>query len=116
MPKRRSAGDLFQSIIFDCRIQTGDGFGNMVADWQDKFSRRAGFAHLRGGEAVLAGRLEGRHAVVIFVRACSQTKYVTTDWRIRDSRTGEIYNIRDITPTTDRQWIDFLCESGVANG
>jgi len=50
---------------------------------------------------------------------------VDTDWRVRDVRGGEFvngewvgpeFNIRDVTPTNDRQWLDFLCQSGVASG
>jgi hypothetical protein len=40
---------------------------------------------------------------------------VTTDWRVRDVRTGTIYNIRDITPSDDRAFLDFLVQSGVAS-
>jgi hypothetical protein len=65
----------------------------------------------------MAARLEGQHSQVIFVRSFPQTtRSVTTDWRVRDVRTGDTFNIRDITPTDDRQWLDFLCQKGVADG
>jgi hypothetical protein len=51
---------------------------------------------------------------VVRVRADAQTRTVTTDWRITDRRSGALYAVRDITPSTDRAWLDFLCEKGVA--
>jgi SPP1 family predicted phage head-tail adaptor len=118
MTKLRSAGDLDQRVAFDKREETNDpdDDGNYVGKWVEQFQCSAGFIHLRGGESVLASRLQGQHVQVIFVRACSQTRTVTTDWRIRDVRTGATFNIRDVTPTKDRAWVDFLCQSGGADG
>jgi SPP1 family predicted phage head-tail adaptor len=116
MAKIRSASDLDHRIAFDSRTLTDDGYGNSVGEWIEQFRVYAGFTHLRGGEAVIASRLQGQHVQVIFVRASAQTREVSSDWRIRDVRTGVLYNIRDITPTEDRKWIDFLTQAGVAAG
>lgn len=109
-----SAGDLYYRVAFDERSDVADGMGNTRADWVEIFQCRAAYRHLRGGETVLAGRLEGRHVQVIWVRASSETRQVTTDWRVRDARSGTHFNIRDITHETDRQWISMLVEKGVA--
>ncbi|NTG48973.1 head-tail adaptor protein [Agrobacterium rhizogenes] len=114
MAKARSAGDLFFRVAFDKRVVIDDGAGNKRGDWQEQFQMRAGYAHLRGGEAVMAYRLQGRHSQVAFVRSSSLSRLVTTDWRLRDIRTGIAFNIRDVTPSDDRLWLDFLCQSGVA--
>lgn len=116
MAKTRSAGDLFHRVAFDKREEIDRGDGVFVGQWVEQFQARAGFTHLRGGESVMAGRLQGQHTQVIFVRSSLQTKEVTADWRVRDVRTGIEFNVRDITRTTDRQWLDFLCQSGVASG
>ncbi|MDH2092101.1 head-tail adaptor protein [Rhizobium pusense] len=125
MAKPRSAGDLFHRVAFDKREEIDRGDGVFVGQWVEQFQVRAGFAHLRGGESVMADRLQGQHTQVIFVRSSSQTRAVDTDWRVRDVRRGEFvngewvgseFNIRDVTPTNDRQWLDFLCQSGVASG
>ncbi|WP_143088132.1 head-tail adaptor protein [Nitratireductor indicus] len=50
----------------------------------------------------------------ISVRAAADTRDVATDWRIRDVRTGEVFNIRAIEVTPNRQYVDLLVESGVA--
>ncbi|MBZ9653543.1 phage head closure protein [Phyllobacterium lublinensis] len=116
MAKKTNAGSLFYTVAFDKRVQTDDGFGNTVANWQEQFQARAAYRHLRGGEAVIASRLQGKHIQVVTVRAYTATKAVTTDFRVRDARTGQTFNIRDVTPHLDRQFIDFLIESGVADG
>lgn len=116
MAKPRSAGDLFHRVAFDKREEIDRGDGVFVGQWVEQFQVRAGFVHLRGGESIMADRLQGQHTQVIFVRSSSQTREVDTDWRVRDARTGTEFNIRDVTPTNDRQWLDFLCQSGVASG
>lgn len=114
MAKPRTAGDLFYRVAFDKRVEQNDGAGNTKGVWQEQFQRRAGYIHVRGGETVMAGRLEGQQTQVIFVRACSQSILITPEWRARDIRTGVIFNVREVTATTDRKWVDLLVQSGVA--
>jgi head-tail adaptor len=119
MPKENnSAGRLYEKIAFDRREQNNpdspSDFGNSVSDWQEQFQCRAAFIHLRGGESVMSGRLAGKHSVVFQVRSSTNTRLITTEWRARDVRKGTQYNVRDITPSTDRMYLDILAESGVA--
>ncbi len=116
MAAERSAGDLRESVAFEERIELDRGDGVRVGDWTERFLTRAGFLHLRGGESVMTGRLAGRHPQIIFVRVSERTRAVTGEWRIIDKRSGVAFNIRDITPSTDGLWFDFLCESGVNTG
>jgi head-tail adaptor len=116
MAKDHSAGQLYFKVAFDERQDLDDGAGNVTSGWIERFQFRAGYIDLRGGEAVIASRLQRQHTLVVFVRASSQSRLITPDWRIRETRDGRIFNIRDITITPDRAWIDFLCQSGVAEG
>ncbi|TJV20609.1 MAG: head-tail adaptor protein [Mesorhizobium sp.] len=117
MPKL-SAGTLLHRVAFDKRETANPDapadYGNTVSDWVEQFACRAAFIHLRGGETVMASRLQGKHTQVIRVRSSSLTRSVSTDWRVRDTRTAITYNVRDITPSDDRQFIDILCESGTS--
>lgn len=127
MAKRPSGGSLYHSVAFDRRVDGNPDspadYGNTVSEWQEQFTCRAGFIHLRGGEAVLASRLEGRHTQVIQVRASSSTRALNTEWRARDLNNGSwvgaewigpIYQVKDITPhEDDRAFLDVLCQSGV---
>lgn len=121
------AGQLFERVAFDSRLEIDDGAGNREGEFVERFQRRAGFTFLRGTETVIASRLEGRQPIVVRVRACSETRKIAPDWRMRDLRNGEwsgvgedafwtgpIYAVRSVIPTEDRQWIDVTVESGVA--
>lgn len=107
------AGSLKEHISFAVRNQHDDGYGNTISDWVEQFQDAAEYTHLRGGETVIAARLTNKHPQVIRVRASSRTRAVTADWRIKDTRTGTEYAIKDVTASTDNRWIDFLCERGV---
>lgn len=86
--------------------------GNVVSSWESLIEAWAGVTHFRGNETVLASRLAGQHVEVMRIRFNSETRAVTTDWRIIDEH-GVMFNIRDVT-VVDNQWMDLLVESGVA--
>jgi head-tail adaptor len=109
-----NAGHLRETVAFDERVLVDDGYGNMEGDFTEQFQCRAGFTWLRGGEAVMASRLEGRQPLVARVRASTETRRIEPDWRMRDLRTGETYAVRSVAPTPDRKWIDVTTEGGVA--
>jgi SPP1 family predicted phage head-tail adaptor len=116
MSKNRGAGYLDQMVAFDKREEVDDGAGNTVGQWVEQFKSPAGYQHLRGGESVMADRLQGKHPQIITIRSNTNTRSITTDWRVRDARTDRAFNIRDITPTSDRAFLDLLVENGVADG
>jgi hypothetical protein len=107
------AGALKERVSFAVRNEQDDGYGNTQSGWIEQFQTAAEYTHLRGGETVIAARLENRHPQVIRVRASMSTRRAKADWRIKDTRSGVEYAIRDVTATTDNRWIDFLCERGV---
>lgn len=113
----RATSSLFHEVAFDQRKETGgDGAGNIEGDWVERFRCRVEFIQLRGGEAVLAGRLQGRHSQVIRVRISEHSVLITAGWQARDIRRGTAFNIRDIEFEENRQFISLTCESGVATG
>ncbi|MBA3576187.1 MAG: head-tail adaptor protein [Sphingomonas sp.] len=114
MATKTGAGDLKHKVGFDKHGSASDGAGGSITSFSEQFVVRAQFIHLRGGESVMAARLAGKHTQVIRVRSSTDTRLVTTDWRISDKRSSDVFNIRDVTPSDDRMWLDFLCEKGVA--
>ena len=108
------AGTLKERVAFEKKLSVSDGGGGTQDTWTHQFYSAAEYVHLRGGEAVMAARLEGKHMQVIKVRASINSKLVDTDWRIKDTRTDEYFNIRDREPDIDRAYIHFTCERGVA--
>lgn len=117
MADSRSAGRLVHKVALDMRPLTGgDGRGNFEGKFEEQFQCRAEFIHLRGGEAVMAGRLEGHHTQVVRVRASSNTRRITSGWQLRDVRRDIKFNVRDVEQEENRQFIALTCESGVATG
>ena len=125
--RNSDAGQLFEKVAFDQRADGDDGSGNVQGGFVEQFQRRAGFTFLRGGESVVASRLEGRQPIVVRVRRDSDTLKILPDWRMRDTRSGAwqgvgeerywdgpIYAVRSIAVTEDRQFLDVMVESGVA--
>lgn len=108
------SSNLYEAVAFDSPAQISDGQGGYEDGWTEQFTCRAAFTYLRGGEAVMASRLEGKQPVVMRVRRSSETEAITTDWRARDTRRSEVYNVRSVIPTEDRRWLDITAESGVA--
>jgi head-tail adaptor len=108
------AGDLYYRVHCQKRVESDDGYGNTVAEFATQSTVRAAYRHLRGGETVMASRLENRHPVLITVRSSSPTRQINSDWRLVDARDDTAWAIRDVTAETDRQFITFLCERGVA--
>jgi SPP1 family predicted phage head-tail adaptor len=108
------AGDLYYRVHCQNRVEHDDGYGNTVAEFATQFTVRAAYRHLRGGETVMASRLENKHPVLITVRASSETRQINSDWRLVDARDDTAWAIRDVTAETDRQFVTFLCERGVA--
>lgn len=109
------AGLLSRRALFQARVEQSDGFGNTVSSWQDAFTRWCHVRYLKGGETVMAARLEGRQPVVLTVRRDPQSEGITHDMRaVIDGRS---YNLReDPRPTDDRLWLEMAAESGVADG
>lgn len=113
MDNKITASDLYYRVDFDIMTEVPDEHGG-YEQVPTTFTARAHFRYLRGGEAVQAARLQGKQPVVVTVRRSSQTLKITTDARMRDARTGDIYNIRAIVPTDDRQFLEITAEKGVA--
>lgn len=122
----RGSGQLYERVAFDDRAMVSDGEGNAEGEFAQVFECRAGFTYLRGTEAVIAARLEGKQPVVVRVRRNSKTEQIDTDWQMRNLRdgawagesgaeywSGPVYAVQSVIPTIDRQWIDVTVQSGV---
>jgi head-tail adaptor len=111
-----NAQKLRERFAFDMRPVAQDGYGNSQGEWVQQFTCAAARDFLRGGEGVIAARLQGTQVALVTIRASSQSRAVTSEWRARDLRTEDIYNIREAKLTNDRAFVELLCEKGVAHG
>jgi len=96
-------------------------YGQVEGEWSvtPEFECAAHIAPKLGGEKVLADRLTGINVVNITIRQFTQSRLVTTAWKIVNTRTDVEYNIRSIidpdegTPRQGR-YFEMLCEVGLA--
>lgn len=106
---------LSEVVAFDQPMAVSDGQGGQSEGWTENVHAcKASFLYLRGGEAALQGRLEGKQPVVVTIRLNASSEAIEPHWRMRDTVRGDIYNIRSIVPTDDRHWLEMTCERGVA--
>lgn len=109
------AGQMRDQITLERRSSQADGFGNYIGAWVPAFSRWCSVKALRGGETVIASRLEGRQPVIVMVRSDPETDQI--DPEMRATINGRIYNIRELPRLTeDRLYLEFLAETGVNHG
>ena len=105
---------LYESVAFDEPSEVTNASGTTEIGWTERLTARADFRYLRGGEKVLSSRLQGVQPVVATVRLHSASSAITTDWRMRDTRRGDEYNIRSIVPSDNRLYLEITAERGVA--
>lgn len=114
-----SAGKLRDRFTFQKDEATADWTGHPAApDWKDKFTVWGTIEYSRGGESVMAARLTARQPAILTVRNTSDARQVEPNWRVKDARTGEIFNIRE-TPREakeSRGFLQMLVEAGASDG
>lgn len=113
------AGDLKHRVRFERRQAIDDGAGNEESGaWLPQFTRSAYIALSKGGESVMAARLQGTSPALIVVRFDSSSRQITPDWRaveLHGDGRETVYAIRQAQDMErQRRWMTILCESGVA--
>lgn len=88
--------------------RAADANGDLIGAWRTLFETRARLQNIRGGETVMAERLEGNQPVIITIHWQSAAASLTTADRVVDARSGQIYDIKNITPDEWRKWVDVL--------
>jgi head-tail adaptor len=96
----------------------GDGAGNFETAWRLFLGPiHAAIEPRRGGESVIAGRLQGVSAFDVWVRATPETAAIAVTDRVVDARDlSRIYAIRFIENLDMRdRYLLLQCEAGVAD-
>lgn len=96
-----------------------DGAGNTLDEWQEVATLLAAASFERPKEAMAAGRLESSNTGMVTLRRSptSTALVITAADRFvftAGPYVGTVCNIRGVTPTDDRRWIECLVEIGVA--
>jgi len=106
-----TAGNLRHRIAFDLREEVSDGYGNEEGEFVEQFVVWAGVEAKFGGETVTQARLSGKQPFILTIRQSTNARLITTDWRARDKRTNQIFNIRSIADPNDRRaFLELLVE------
>ena len=114
-----TAGRLNRSITIERRGATDDGYGNTVSDaWAAVISNEpAEIRPMRGAEGIEAAKIEARGLFEVRVRYSSRTVQITPSDRIRNARTGDLYNVDYIEqPDMRGKYLRIVCRSGGADG
>lgn len=105
------AGDLTQLAHFQRPEKGRDADGNAILSYPEAFSAWVHLRPLRGGESVMAARMESKAPAIVTVRASVQSRPVTSEWRVLIG--GRVYECReDPRETQDRAMFEILVESG----
>lgn len=116
------AGKLDRRLSFEAPKQIEDGAGNYVDGFELQFTQAANIKFMRGGETVLASRLEGTQPAICTIRASTQARRITADWRAVDARAGldehgkprVVYQIKEPPrESDDRAYLEFMVVRGV---
>lgn len=113
------AGPLRERFAFDARVEIDDGAGNTVGEWLQQFVVAARREALKGGEAVMAGRLENRQPYLVTIRNNPLTARITHEWRAREVVNGvtvATYGIASLATRPRRDYRDFIATLGPAEG
>ena len=109
------AGRLNKRLQFSMRMDREDGAGNTESVWIPQFECAAALKRLKGGESVMAARLEAKELVIVTVRRSMNTRQITHEWRAVDLRSGAVYMVKEEPRESDnRGFLDFLAMSGAA--
>lgn len=114
----RRAGALRERVHCQMAGVLDDGWGQPLpgaGPFETKFTISAGMRPRTGGEGVDAARLGGRQPFVVTVRNTSQTRQITTAWRLVDARQAR--RVLAVTsppadPDGKNHWLEFLVEEG----
>lgn len=101
------AGNLDTRATFQSPVMSRDADGQLVQGWQAEFTTWCNVMYKRGTEAAEQARMMSQRPVVLTIRASSQARRVTSEWRAVID--GRAYDIKeDPTPTPDRAFLQML--------
>lgn len=100
----------FYRATFQQPFEDRDDDGQIVQRYDDRFEDRVTLRFLRGGETVMASRLQSRSPVIIGIRNSLRARQVTSEWRVVID--GRVYDVKeDPRPTENRRDLEMLAEA-----
>jgi len=103
-----SAGGLSTRVVFDSPIETPDGYGGFDHGWSvppASYACWAAISFVQGTEAIADARLADPGKYRVTLRASTQSRAITTAWRMRNAATGQTFAITSIDIISSRRWV-----------
>ncbi|WP_312529933.1 phage head closure protein [Paracoccus sp. (in: a-proteobacteria)] len=105
------AGDLTKRATFQRPHKEKDADGKVIHTYPEAFTAWVNLKPLRGGESVMASRMQSRSPAIVTFRSSTQARAVTSEWRVVID--GRIYESKeDPRETQDRALFEMLVEGG----
>lgn len=103
------ASALSSRVTFQSPIHWRDADGQQQHGWRPEFREWVKVHYLRGGESVMASRMQSRNPAILTVRASRQAERITSEWRALVN--GKAFEVKeDPRPTPDRAFYEMLAE------
>ena len=100
-------------VTLQRRGKNPDGAGGFTEGWADVSTDiPCDIYHRSGSENVIAERIKGIEILEIKMRALSQVDTLTTDDRLVNNVSGELYNVKTALPDDTRKWLYLTVEKG----
>lgn len=101
---------LRRRATFQEAVLIRDPDGMLIQGWEDRFTRWCHVHYLRGSETVMQARLVSKSPVILTVRASTETRAVTSEWRAVIA--GVIFDLKeDPRPGEDGAVFEMLAEA-----
>ena len=111
-----TAGDLRERVELQALVMTPDGGGGYISEYVPQLTAAAAIKVLKAGEEVMQGRLATEQTLVVTLRWQPALADALTTWKLKNVRTGKLYDIKSITPDVRKAWLIFyarrMCCSG----
>jgi SPP1 family predicted phage head-tail adaptor len=108
-----TAGDLRERVELQALVTVSDGAGGSTQSWETVLTAAAAIKVLKAGEEVMQGRLASEQTLVVTLRWQPALADALTTWKLKNVRSGKLYNIKSITPDVRKAWVDILCQTDV---
>lgn len=104
-------GDLTKRAAFQRPLEGPDEDANLITDYPVAFEAWVNLRPLRGGESVMAARMQSYAPAIVTFPTSAQARAVTSEWRVViDGRTYEAKE--DPRETQDQAFLEMLVEAG----
>lgn len=109
------SGDLREKFTIRRATKTDDGYGGEIETWTDYLTCAASITFSRGGEAVIAARLQAQQPAILRIRTSAAARDIKPTDKAVNARTGEVFNIREYPREArdNRGYLEFLVQAGV---